>query len=306
MPFELKKRERIPRGVRRIARRRIDAALETLNGKSSRSVNDRAVHETRKRFKEIRGTLRLVRDELGEKKFQRENLTFRDAGRPLSALRDAAVLVDTLDALMVHFRGQVSAAHLADFKRVLIDRRRAIRQQVLQQDHVLESLADRIRAARKRIKRWPLKKPGWKAIKPGLKKVYRQARRAMCDALECCSDDAWHEWRKRTKDLRYQLEFLQSIRPDMLQPLARQAHRLTDLLGEDHDLAVLKTVAQEQSADGAPIDRVLLLSLIDQRRRALQTQASHLGQLLLSERPSEFVRRLHRYWQARRKRSRDA
>src|SRR5262249_44801249 len=36
-----------------------------------RGVSGHAVHETRKRFKEIRGTLRLVREELGEETLQR-------------------------------------------------------------------------------------------------------------------------------------------------------------------------------------------------------------------------------------------
>jgi CHAD domain-containing protein len=299
MSFELKKGERIPKGVRRIVCKRIDKALETIS--EARAVSDHAVHETRKRFKEIRGTLRLVRDELGEKNFRRENTTFRDAGRPLSALRDAKVLVDTLDQLIAHFDGRVKPASVSSLKRVLIDRRRKMRKQVLGRDHTVSGIVRRIRAAKKRVEDWPLKKRGWKAIKGGLRTVYRQGRRAMQKALSDTCDETLHEWRKRTKDLRYEVELLQALWPEMIEPLAGQAHRLTDLLGEDHDLAVLREIAQEEGDNGTEIDRELLFALIDERRASLQKEAFELGGKLYEERALEFVARLHGYWQTSRK-----
>jgi hypothetical protein len=110
MAFELEKDETARKGIRRIACNRIEKALEAIGGKSS-SMSDHAVHEVRKRFKEIRGVLRLVRDEIGEKTFNRENQIFRDAGRPLSKLRDAKVMIDSLD-------GRGSANTLGSTKRV--------------------------------------------------------------------------------------------------------------------------------------------------------------------------------------------
>ena len=83
MSFALKERENIRKGIRRIACNRIEKALEAI-GRKTTTVSDHAVHDARKRFKEIRGALRLVRDEIGEKTFKRENQVFRDAGRPLS------------------------------------------------------------------------------------------------------------------------------------------------------------------------------------------------------------------------------
>jgi CHAD domain-containing protein len=207
MSLELRKGERIPKGVRRIVCKRIDKALNVVSPKT-RAVGDHAVHEARKRFKEIRGTLRLVRYELGEKKFRRENRTFRDAGRPLSALRDAKVLIDTLDNLIAHFNGHVKPDGLAGLRRALIERRRATRRRVLQRDGAVSDIVQRIRAAKKRVKRWPLKRRGWKAIEGGLERVYDQGHLALQEVCSDSSDEALHEWRKRTKDLRYELELL--------------------------------------------------------------------------------------------------
>ena len=70
---------------------------------------DDAVHQVRKHFKQVRGALRMVRKELGGKQFNRENRTFRDAGRPLSEVRDAKVMVDTIDELTEHYKGQLTS-----------------------------------------------------------------------------------------------------------------------------------------------------------------------------------------------------
>jgi CHAD domain-containing protein len=312
MSFELKKGKKIPKTVRKIVCGRIDKALETLNGKARRT-SDHAVHNARKRFKEIRGTIRLVREELGEKTFRRENRTYRDAGRPLSAVRDAKVLVDTLDGLIKHFRGRARPANVPSLRRALLEQRRDTRKRVLEKDHAVSGIVKRVRAARRRVKNWPLQKRGWKAIQGGLLRVYRQGRDAMRDAIKAVRnddscDEAMHEWRKRTKDFRYELELLEPVWPQTLTPLAEQAHHLTDLLGEDHDLAVLRSVVQDRTkdkssgdgdtdADGDP-DAELLLALIDERRTALQKEALELGQKLYEETPPKFVARIRGYWKA--------
>ena len=90
MSFELKRKEKVPKGIRRIACERMEKALGVLDGNGRKSVPDAAVHEARKNFKQVRGALRMVRKELGSKEFDRQNKTFRDAGRPLSARTRAA------------------------------------------------------------------------------------------------------------------------------------------------------------------------------------------------------------------------
>lgn len=297
MAFELKKDERIPKGVRRIICDRIDEALQMMHGKSH-SLSDHAVHEIRKRLKEIRGTLRLVRDQLGEKVFKRENRTFRDAGRPLSELRDAKVMCDTLEQLLAHFNGRVKTDSAAKFKTALSKRHTETRNKVLAHDHAISEVTSQIRAAKKRVEKWPLEKDGWKAIEKGIRKVYSKACRAMDDVQADPDDQTLHEWRKRTKDLRYELELLQPIWPEMIEPLAKQTHRLTDLLGDDHDLAVLKQIAKDECDGKASLDDELIFALVDERRDVLQKQAKELGEKLYQETPREFVARLKGYWKS--------
>ena len=101
-----------------------------------------------------------------------------------------------------------------------------------------------------------------------------------------------HEWRKRVKDLRYAAEMLGH--PN----LARQADRLGETLGEDHDLAVLDEWIRANAKRGGRSRRVgrptrkLLLELIAKRRRKLHRRALRDGERLYRQRPKKFVRQI--------------
>ena len=85
------------RGVRRVVRKQIGAALEALGDRGLSS--DETIHDTRKRLKRVRAGLRLLREVIGKGRYRRENALIRDAFRPLTELRDAKVLLDAFDAI---------------------------------------------------------------------------------------------------------------------------------------------------------------------------------------------------------------
>jgi hypothetical protein len=79
---------------------------------------------------------------------------------------------------------------------------------------------------------------------------------------------------------------LSPLWPKVLKVAAKEAHRLTDLLGDDHDLAVLSSLAPLPALGEA----------IAERREALRAEAKGLGRKLFAEKPGAFVRRLRAYW----------
>jgi CHAD domain-containing protein len=300
MAFEFKKDEKVSKGVRRIVDRRIEKAIQTLKS-GEKTISDPVVHEARKRFKEIRGTLRLVRGEMGKKAFRRENKTFRDAGRSLSEVRDATMLVDRLDDLVVHFGRRRKAKNLVQLRRALLKRQREARAKITGKRKGISSIVQDVKEARKRIKQLPLEGQGWKAIEAGLLKVYEDGKRAMKAAQNEHADKALHEWRKRAKDLRYELELLKSTAPALIEVLAERAHGLADRLGDDHDLAILSKVAREEAGEQSAVEHQLLFALIDERRQTLQREAFSLGKKLYDESARDFIRRIKGCW----KRARD-
>jgi CHAD domain-containing protein len=112
-----------------------------------------------------------------------------------------------------------------------------------------------------------------------------------------------HEWRKRVKDLWYHLRLLKCVSPGIVGGQADEADKLSDLLGDDHDLAVLRETLRTGAGELA-VDVDAVIALIDHRREQLQAQALRIGERLYAESPKAFARRMHRYWKASRSRRR--
>src|ERR1041384_5148276 len=98
MCFTLDPGEPIPEAVEKPAAKQLTKIWDALSGQSGVDP-DEATHDARKRTKKLRALLRLVRPELGDDVYRRENRALRDASRRLSGVRDAWVLVEALDDL---------------------------------------------------------------------------------------------------------------------------------------------------------------------------------------------------------------
>jgi CHAD domain-containing protein len=276
--------------LRRITHKRLERLLETLKARDMGS--DNSVHDARKQIKELRGVLQLARPQLGKKICRRENRALRDAARPLSQLRDAKVLIATLDKLVSGSRSRLKPAHLSRLRVTLQQRRLQVHNEVLYKDRLLPDLIRCVEDAAHRIKQWPHHELGWKAVRDGLLRIYQRARSAMQEAQAARSNETLHQWRKRTKALRYALDVLRSKEPKRMRRLSTQARRLTNLLGQDHDLALLAEAVQQQSALQSVADTAPLTSLIVKRRLTLQRRATDIGNRLFRSKGRPFVRRL--------------
>ena len=108
-----------------------------------------------------------------------------------------------------------------------------------------------------------------------------------------------HELRKRVKDLWYQVRLIGDADKHMLGPLADHAHDLSDHLGDDHDLALLReTVQRRRVAFADPAHKRHLLEQIDQRRGELQFAAISLAERICDDKPKRFMKRLEKRWEA--------
>ncbi len=162
---------------------------------------------------------------------------------------------------------------------------------------LIGEVTDELKAARMTATELHLRSDGWSAIGTGLRTSYRRGRKAMRRAERERTVENLHEWRKRAKDLWYHLRLLEDISPHTLSGQAKDAHMLSDLLGDDHDLAVLHQ-ALLAAADQVAVDVDAVIGLIEHRRKQLQEEAIFLGSRLYAEKPKTFERRLHSYWKA--------
>jgi CHAD domain-containing protein len=291
--YRLRKGEPVGEGLRRIARGQIDAAAERLRGDTAEEL-DVAVHEARKGFKRLRAAVRLARDGLGADAARRENAAYRDTARRLAAARDAQVMVDTLDDLCERYAGDIEGRPFAELRAALAAENDQARRRLEEDESGRREALGELERARARVAGWSLDGGGTEVLEPGLRRVYRRGRRGFRAARADPTTENLHEWRKRAKDLWHAAQIVQPAAPGRAKRLAGEAHRLSDLLGLDHDLAVLRTEALRRrrlwAAD--PARRELLCALIDRRRDELRREALELGAGLYRRKPRAFTARL--------------
>ena len=110
------------------------------------------------------------------------------------------------------------------------------------------------------------------------------------------TDTLLHVWRKRAKYLRHQIEALNVIEPAMLLPLEVDLERLTDLLGDDHDLAVLLHRIDADQGLSRDLELGSVIEAIAASRHELQRESLELGRALFEDPAAEFVARLEAVW----------
>jgi CHAD domain-containing protein len=286
MSYKLRADEPLVHALGRISREQLDHAIDelTIGIKQDPAV---AVHTARKAIKKQRSALRLYRAALPARQRREANEELRTAARSLSEARDADVMITTIEQLSERFAGQLPATTFEVLRSEFAGRTDGGRS--ASPGKAVEGL----RSVRGRVESWPAAREGWKAIAPGLTRSYRRGRKAFARAEASRSQEDLHAWRKRVKDVWYHERLLAPVAGRAVGGHAKDAHRLADLLGDDHDLALL----DEQLTDIAPavaIDLSAVRALIEHRRDELQTEAIYLGRRLYAESPKAFRRRLRR------------
>jgi CHAD domain-containing protein len=293
--YALRADEPVDEGIARVVRgcvddavARVDDALAGDPDPGDDAVHE-ALHETRKRCKEVRAAARLVRGAYPD--YSETNAYFRDLARELSPLRDATALVETY--------GEFVAPLLDDpapFRERLVERRDAL----ARERDVLDRLAaarESLVEGRERYAAEPvaLTDSGFAAVEGGLAKSYRRGRDRLADAAASPETEAFHEWRKRVKYHWYHTLLLKGLWPREMATRATELKRLSDHLGDEHDLAVfVETLATEPAlASEAPDD---LLAAVAERRTGLQSRAFPLGRRTHAEPPDALAERFGRYW----------
>lgn len=298
--YRIKGSESAAAAVARIARTRLDHALDQL-GEGIGKDAPTAVHEARKDLKKTRLVLRLVRDPLGKDRYQRENARLREASRALASTRDATVKIDTLEALAERYGDDLPDA-ATGLGHALDEERRSAADGAADSESELVAAAQRasglITEGRDEIDGWSFSKSGFKLLAAGLERSYRRGHKRFADVRDDPSAENVHEWRKRVKDLWYDLRLLRGTWPPIVGEMADQAHELSDLLGDHHDLTVLNEDLDGRSdIDGEGV--LAMQGLIEGRQEELLEAAVPIGERLYAESPKQFVTRMRAYWRAR-------
>lgn len=267
MDYRLKEDEKLSRGLRRIAERQAEGISQSLKPGAKQSG---AVHAARTHIKKLRALARLIRKPLGGKIYADCTEILKGIAKSLGPLRDAHVRLRTLERLKKthprHLTGQPG------FQKIITKAQGAESHANLRSTNWRKAEVARLLNM---IEAWPLNHIRKKNLKKGLTHSRRRARAKFKAAKQMPSVGNLHAWRKAAKDLMHQMTVMERIDQTDVRQMA-VLKKLGQILGDDHDLAML-----EANAGGLrrPILKPIQ-KLIRKKRKSLQKAAFKLGRKL--------------------------
>jgi CHAD domain-containing protein len=260
-----------------------------------------AVHNSRKAIKRARAVLRLVRDSMDRNVYRSFNRDLRDVARALSSMRDATIRLDTFDASEFLFAGSVAPYVLAATRECLVKELAEAYPDGKLDGAIMPEIHARISEAGETLREWAKQSAAQRSgdgslakeyacLAMGLDRVYRRGRGDLRASAVSGDFNEFHDWRKRVKYLRYQLEHLRRLRPELIDELTGKLKPVDESLGNAHDLWVLGNCIEAHPDCCMDRDmREVYVGITDERRRELDAKALGLGAPLYEAEPRDFV-----------------
>ncbi|MCB7479722.1 CHAD domain-containing protein [Christiangramia sediminis] len=292
MVYKLNKEKSLIKNISSIANEEIEASLEALE---TLNIHE-AIHDIRKRLKKLRALCRLVRDEMGEDNYKSINIYFRDLGKEISDFRDLTAHLETLEMLNERFGKYLYVNFFRTFSKQIEEEREQMENNLRSQNFFSEHLVKKLKKAKQELTSWPVESNNIDIILPSIERVYKRGQMALQKAYETPEKENFHEWRKRVKYLWYQTLLLQDTWPNFFDTLEAEIHELADLLGNDHDLMVLKEkILAGDFSLKEETHRELMIAIINEYSNSLRSNAKTRGELIYAESPKDFKKRIGKY-----------
>jgi CHAD domain-containing protein len=248
------------------------------------------VHEVRKHLKKLRAAMRLAVGPVGKNCCSREDRCVRKIGRLVSDLRDAQVRLQTFIELRDEAAKHEKHQQFPRTEELLLLERESFSAAFAGWQKKAIPQLERVKV---RLMKWPLECLTWKQICSAVAKIYKRGERELAKTIKDPEPESFHAWRKRVKDIWYQLRILQPLNRVVLTEMARDAEVLGELLGHQHDLDFLLARLEKESGDETLRDELSKLQrLIHKRCRPLRRDALELGRRFYAEPAKAFGKRI--------------
>jgi hypothetical protein len=291
MAFRFRLDEPIERDFRRIGLEQIQRARRQLDANVAPETE---IHEARKCIKRIRALLRLGREGLGEKIFHTENARFRAIAAELAPARDDHVILQTILMLEAESSDEARAA-LARLKALLLEHGNGSSEE---RGKRISDANTALNRASRRFNRLTIEPDDFSTLAKGLTRSYRRGLKWFASAYAENNDEAFHEWRKSVQAHWRHMSLLSRIWPALFEARVAAARELSQILGEDHDLAILKgRLAALHPGALSEDDTQEIERMIQARQLTLRLAANPRGLLLYAEKAKAHGRRIVALWE---------
>ncbi len=285
MAFSIDLHKDVEKQVRKVFLSQLQRSVEDLD--SCDKETEEKIHDLRKRCKKLRGLLRLVRPELKDDDlYDDHNRYFKEVANTFSSTRDQQVMRDTFEKILYTYR--LDRDRYADIEKWIDSMQESsIDENAVRRD--FDIYAAQYEANKNSAERYRLEKKGKHALDKGLKKAYKKARKLQKRAFETRTDEDFHEWRKWVKYHWYQMRLVRKNMKCLLDARVKRLKRLSDILGDEHDLTVFKSHMRTLQSD-VKEDFFIYLQ---KERDTLRKEAKKMGNELFCVKPETFVHYLH-------------
>lgn len=242
-----------------------------------------AVHEYRKALRRARAVLLLVAGALPKSERVAVCRALRDARRALGTARDHAVAPDSTSLVTL---GEVEQ-HALD---AILTTARAAVPELAEIKQLLNEGAARTAAQVEALEAALPATIAWSTVLRGIRGIYKQARTARKSAKT--SSRAFHTWRRRTKELTYQLDVLAGYTADAVSDLQREIEAVADTQSPAVDLIMLRDFVATHGAGTAPEALHRLSRAIKSQTKDLMADSRKAGRDAFRRKPSRFAKKL--------------
>jgi len=242
-----------------------------------------AVHDYRKALRRARAVLSLVAGALPKSERRAVRRALQEARRAVSIARDHAVAPEVLSTLTldeisleavkaVFANAHASMPTSAEIKQVLAEGAARAAAQV-------EALEAALPAA-----------IAWEVVADGVRDVYEAAAHARRAAKR--SKRQFHSWRRRSKELTYQLEVLAGYAGEHVAEIQHQIEAIADTQSPAVDLIMVRDFVRTYGQGIAPEAFDTLVHAIDTQLDDLMRDSRSAGREVFKVAPKKFIRRI--------------
>ena len=204
-----------------------------------RLPGQKVVHDVRVLMKKARAAIKLLRSSIDKDSFRREYGAFRETGRIMSTWRESTVHRKLLrdfrkrhPALFIRVKDENVIRQLLETHDDQASSVEKIREDLLKIKDILHRSSSRLRFLNMKVTEPHL-------LTEELERSFSLVSDCYLNARHNPKDVNIHEFRKKTKDLLYQLFFLRSLNPKAVRSLEKRLDQLAQDLGKYNDYAVL-------------------------------------------------------------------
>jgi CHAD domain-containing protein len=242
-----------------------------------------AVHEYRKALRRARAVLALVAHAMPRSERKAVLRALREARRALGSARDQAVVPETMAAVELDEVDRSTASEILSATDDAVPPTREIKQ-------LLAEGAARAAAQVEALEATLPQALPWSVVERGLRDTYGEARRARKASKR--STRSFHAWRRRSKELTYQLELLAGYAGTRTSDLHREVEHVTDTQGPAVDLLMLRDLVRTHATgiSAEAIDR--LGATLDAQLDDLVKDSRRAGRDTFKRKPRKFARRV--------------